>query len=118
MASQIVEAILGDAEKRGVKSIKEVVLEVGTFTFLRPEQLRFCCENLAKGTLLEGARLIIKEVEGLVECKKCGYRGPLNYEDDPLYHTQTPSFFCPSCGSEVRIVKGKECVVKSIKVVV
>jgi hydrogenase nickel incorporation protein HypA/HybF len=118
VTSQIVQSVLAEAEKRGAKKVTEVDLIVGKLTFLGLEQLRFAFEALTKDTILEGANLVIEEQEGVVKCGNCGYEGGFKYEDDPLYHVPLPTLKCPKCGSVVEIAAGKECTIKSIKMMV
>ena len=117
-ASQIVKALLEEVERKKAKAVLEVNLLIGRLTFLGLEQLRFSYEALVKDTILEKAKLIIKEKNGVVECDTCSFRGPLSHLDDPSYHLQIPVFTCPKCNSEIRIIEGRECLIKSIKVVV
>jgi len=118
VTSQIVQNALAEAEKRGAKKVTEVDLVVGKLTFLGLEQVRFAFEVLTKDTILEGAKLVIEDQEGIVKCKNCGYEGGFKYEDDPLYHVPIPTLKCPKCGSIVEITAGKECTIKSIKMMV
>jgi len=118
VTSQIVQSVLAEAEKRSAKKVTEVHLVVGKLTFLGLEQLRFAFEALTKDTIMEGAKLVIGEQEGVVKCNNCGYEGGFKYEDDPLYHVPLPTLKCPKCGSVVEITAGKECTIKSIKLLV
>ncbi len=118
VASQIVQKVLAEAEKRGAKKVTEVDLIVGKLTFLGLEQLRFAFEALTKDTIAEGAKLVIEEQEGAVKCPNCGYEGGFKYEDDPLYHVPVPTLKCPKCGSVVEITAGKECTIRSVKLLV
>jgi hydrogenase nickel incorporation protein HypA/HybF len=118
VTSQIVQSVLAEAEKRGAKKVTEVDLIVGKLTFLGLEQVRFAFEALTKDTILEGAKLVIEEQEGVVKCRNCGYEGGFKYEDDPLYHVPLPTLKCPKCGSVVEMAAGKECTIKSIKMMV
>jgi hydrogenase nickel incorporation protein HypA/HybF len=118
VTSQIVQSVLAEAEKRGAKKVTEVDLVVGKLTFLGLEQVRFAFEVLTKDTILEGAKLVIEEQEGIVKCSNCGYEGGFKYEDDPLYHVPVPTLKCPKCGSVVEISAGKECTIKSIKLLI
>jgi len=118
VTSQIVQSVLEEAENRKAKKVTEVHLVIGNLTFLGLEQVRFAFEALTKGTIMDGSKLIIDEQEGAVKCNHCGYEGGFKYEDDPMYHVSVPTLKCPQCGSVVNIVAGKECTIKSIKMMV
>ena len=118
MTSQIVQSVLAEAERRKAKKVTEVHLVIGKLTFLGLEQVRFAYEALTKGTVMEGSRLSIEEREGVVKCNHCGYEGGFKYEDDPIYHVSVPTLKCPKCASVVVIAAGKECTVKTIKMMV
>jgi len=118
MTSSIVNLVLEEAEKRGAKKVLRVNLVIGKLTFLAVEQIRFSYNLLVKNTILEGSKLRIEEREGVGECDSCGYKGPIESKEDPVYHFSFPSLLCPRCGSTVRIVDGRECLVKSVRVVV
>jgi len=118
VTTQIVENVLKEAEKHSAKRVAEVRLILGSLTFLNPEQVRFWYKILTKDTIMERSRLRIKRKGGTVRCRKCGYEGNFNYEDDPLYHVPIPTLSCPKCGGIVEIVEGKECTIKSVKMVV
>lgn len=115
-ATQLVEAVLSELERRKVKRVLEVRVLVGKLSFLNPEQLKFAYEILSEGTLLKGSKLQVEEKEGVIECLKCGFRGGLPVEDDPYYHLAIPFLRCPRCGGESKIVEGREFAVKSVRV--
>jgi len=118
MTKQIVENVLREARKHNAKKVTEVHLIIGELTFLGLEQVRFSYEVLVKETMMDGSKLYIEEKEGAVRCTKCGYEGPLNYEDDPAYHIRTPTLLCPKCQGVVQIIDGRECTIRSVKLVV
>ena len=118
VTSQIVQSVLAEAEKRGAKKVTEVHLTIGKLTFLGLEQVRFAYEALAKGTIMEGSRLVITEQQGIVKCSNCGYQGDFKYQDDPLYHVPVPTLKCPKCNSTVTITQGKECTITNIKMMI
>jgi len=115
MTSQIVKEVLNQAEKHKAKKVKSVHLTIGELTFLGIEQVKFAYEILTKGTMMEGAKLLIKRTKGAVKCPDCGYEGHLKHRNDPLYHTSYPSFQCPKCNSRLEVIKGKECVIGTVK---
>lgn len=117
MTTQIVNYVLEEAKKHNAKRVNEVHLIIGKFTFLGLEQVKFAYELLVKNTIMEGSKLHIEEKDGSVKCSNCGYEGDFKYEDDPVYHVPSPTLNCPKCGGVVNIVGGKECTIKSIKLV-
>lgn len=117
MTTQIVNYVLEEAKKHNAKRVNEVHLIIGKLTFLGIEQVKFAYDLLVKNTIMEDSKLHIEEKNGIVKCNNCGYNGDLKYEDDPVYHIPSPTLNCPKCGDVVNIVGGKECTIKSIKLV-
>lgn len=114
--SQMIEGIVEEARKWKAERVEEVVLELGEFTMLGEEQLRFAYEVLTKDNILKGSKLTIVPIKGAVECD-CGFRGQMSpSEDSP--HRSVPVLECPKCGGLARIVGGRECTVKNLRVVV
>jgi hydrogenase nickel incorporation protein HypA/HybF len=118
MASQIVENVLHEARKHEAKEVAEVHLVIGELTFLGLEQVRFSYKVLTEGTIMENSKLVIETKDGAVRCGICGYEGSFNYKDDALYHVPIPTLQCPKCGDKVDIIGGRECLIKSVKLVV
>ncbi len=85
----------------------EISLKVGEFSGVIPECLREFFPIAARGTLAEGAALIITPVPAAFRCESCGFEGPLPR------HTAS----CPDCGSErIRMISGREFFVENLKV--
>jgi len=118
MTKQIVDSILEEAVKHNAKRVSEVHLVIGEFTFLGEEAVRAAYEVLIKGTILEGSKLVIEEKEGYVKCRNCGYEGAVHFPHEHEHHEELPIIRCPKCGGTVDILDGKDCVVKSVKLVV
>jgi len=118
VTSQIVESIIDKAREQRASKVLEVHLVVGKLTFLGLEQVRFSYEILVKGTMMEDSKLYIEEKDPVVRCVKCGYRGDIKYGDDPVYHFTFPTLTCPKCGGRGDIVEGRECTIKTVKLVV
>ena len=114
--SELVASIRDEAEKRNAVKVSRVVIELGEFTLLGEEQMRFCFDVLAKGTALEGAELVFRKLDGVIECR-CGYRGKVASTDD-LPHSSVPILECPECAGAATIVSGRECVIRDISMVV
>ena len=115
MTTQIVDSVLEEAEKQDAKKVTEVHLVIGKLTFLGIEQVRFSYNILVEGTIMKGSKLIIEEQDGTIECPSCGYKGSLQFADDPAYHVPIPTLRCPKCGKVAKIVEGNECTIRSIR---
>ena len=121
ITSQMVQTVLAEAQKQKAKRVLEVHMVVGKLSFLGLEQVRFGYKVLVKGTIMDGSKLFIEEKEGQVKCPSCGYEGEIGYEDDSPYHIAgipTISLRCPNCKGTVEIVGGRECLIKSVKLIV
>lgn len=116
VAMEIYEVVLKTAMKNDATKVISVDLELGELTHINPEQLVFCLESIAKGSLMEDATLNLIGIPPKVKCK-CGYEGVL---DAKRYHTISDLAFnlsCPRCGNPVpELTSGKEINVRNIKI--
>ncbi|MDI6707901.1 MAG: hydrogenase/urease maturation nickel metallochaperone HypA [Candidatus Thermoplasmatota archaeon] len=111
---QIVNSIIEELKGKDVK-VTEVWLEIGELTFLGTEQLKFAYEVLTSNdNVLKCSKLVIKKVKTLVKCNNCKYKGKIEYVDDIAFHFTAPKFCCPKCGGKIKIIAGRECIVKKI----
>ncbi|VVB87019.1 putative hydrogenase nickel incorporation protein HypA [uncultured archaeon] len=115
IAGAIIDAVLDAARKNDAQKVNEVFLEIGELTALNPDQLKFIFETITRGTAAEGARYDIKVIKPLISCKKCSYRGPIEFFEK--LHFFLPVIKCPQCNeTDVDIIEGRECCVKKIKI--
>ncbi len=114
--SEIVKSIIDEARKRDALRIDGVTVEIGEFTMLGKEQLQFAFGILSKDTLLENAKLDLRTRPGRIECP-CGFEGQVSPESDAP-HGAVPILECPKCGGGAKIVDGRECVIRDIRMVV
>lgn len=115
MTTQIIENVLEEAKRHRAKKVTEVRLIIGKMTFLGTEQIRFSYKILTEDNIMKGSKLIIEEKDGAIECQNCGYKGKVQLTDDPAYHIPLPTLKCPNCSKVAKIVEGKECMIKSIR---
>jgi hydrogenase nickel incorporation protein HypA/HybF len=118
ITSQLVESVIDEARRKNAKRVLEVHLIIGSLTLLGVSQIRFAYKLLTQDNIMKDSRLYIRHRKGKVRCDKCGYKGDIMFRDDPLYHTAFPTLTCPKCDSTVKIIQGKECVIKSIRMYV
>lgn len=114
--SQIIDSVVQEAKARDASRIEQIDLEIGDYTMLGEEQLRFSFEVLSKDTILEGTKLEISHRPGKVKCS-CGYDGKATVSEDSP-HKVVPILECPKCGGLASITEGRECLVRHIRMVV
>jgi hydrogenase nickel incorporation protein HypA/HybF len=118
ITSQLVESVIDEARRKNAKRVLEVHLIIGNLTLLGVSQIRFAYKLLTQDNIMKDSRLYIRHRKGKVRCDKCGYRGDIMFGNDPLYHITFPTLTCPRCASNVEVIQGKECVIKSIRMYV
>jgi len=107
IAMSIVEMAQEEAERREVR-IDAVHMELGPLSGVVPEALLFSYEIACNGTVLEGSRLVIKEVPIEVYCPACKAQKTL---------TSMQWFCCPDCGAPTsEVLHGKELVITALEV--
>ena len=117
IAQSIVQTVLKEAGKQNALRVESVEVEIGELTFLGIDQLEFWVKTGFEGTIAEKADIRFKHVKGLLHCNACDYEGPLQVEEDPLYHMRLPTFSCPQCqSSKIEITQGKEALIRRIKI--
>jgi hydrogenase nickel incorporation protein HypA/HybF len=114
--SQIVEAVLSEAQKQNAKEVTEVEVEIGDLTFLGLEQVKFAYKILTDKTIAKNSKLRIKQMHGRGKCESCGYDGPLSYLNDPQFHISFLTFNCPKCEKPLSITAGRECIIRRIRI--
>ena len=87
------------------RPVRRVTLAIGRLSGVMTEAVRFCFDEVARGTLLEGAALDIVEPEGRARCDACGAE----------FATPDLLTFC-RCGSfALTRLAGEELALKSIE---
>lgn len=89
ITQNIIDLAAEAAGAEGAKKVLSVTVEVGTLAGVVAEALTFCFEACSAGTLLEGSRLIVREIPGRGRCGDCGAEVAL----DPY------TLDCDVCGS-------------------
>jgi len=104
----LVQGIVEICEQHaGGRCVLEVTLEIGGLSGVVPEALEFCFDAAARGSLLEGARLIINTIPATGLCNSCGSISPMETYFDP----------CPVCGAvTLELRSGDEMRVKDLEV--
>jgi len=96
------------AEENGAQKVKRLTVDVGEMTGILPKYLFHYFPEASKGTLCEGAELVVNEIEILVTCASCGQDYHPDISNDRC---------CPFCkGTAGKIKRGRELMVSDIAV--
>jgi hydrogenase nickel incorporation protein HypA/HybF len=93
------------SERAQGRRVCRVTLEVGKLSGVTSGAIAFCFDVVAQGTVVEGASLVIREVEGRARCSLCGTE----------FEMPTPYAAC-ACGSRrLHWLQGEELIVKTME---
>jgi|Deesub1362B_J571_1020462.scaffolds.fasta_scaffold00004_471 hydrogenase nickel incorporation protein HypA/HybF len=116
MTMQLIDYLDKVAQENNAKKILDIYLEVGEFTHLNPDQIRYLFDILKeRNEVLKKSKLHIERRKGIVKCDSCGYIGNINIDNE--YDLYLPVFSCPKCGSLVKVVEGDEFIIKKIRMI-
>lgn len=106
----IVETVEMSALRGHAKRVVEVRLKLGEVHDVVPEILSGAFEWMARGTVAEGARLVIERVPFTVQCEACGHIFRLDVLDEATW-------CCPECASRrYHLHTGREFLIDAIEV--
>lgn len=107
LSQGIIDVIREQAAVQGFTRVKTVRLVIGTLSHVEPEAIEFGFDAVSRGTIAEGATLVIERPPGAAFCLSCEKPVPLAERFDP----------CPDCGGHQLVVTGgEELRVKELEV--
>jgi hydrogenase nickel incorporation protein HypA/HybF len=107
----IVDALIEQVEEEVRRAeatgrVTRLELPIGRLSGVNPDSIRFALELLTPGTLLESARVDIRQPQVFCACSACGTRTEI---DDLNTH-------CPRCSSpEITLEGGRELTLETIE---
>jgi hydrogenase nickel incorporation protein HypA/HybF len=101
--TQNIVAIVSEAA--GTRRVRQVMLEIGKLSGVMPDAIAFCFDVVAKGTVLDGAVLNIRLIEGRARCNDCGTE----------FEAETIVARCPCGCRRIAWLAGEELNVKAIE---
>jgi hydrogenase nickel incorporation protein HypA/HybF len=108
LCQSILEILEGAAAREGFRRVKAVRLEIGRFAGVETEALRFGFDVVTRGSVAEGADLIIVDMPGRGFCFDCAESVELADRLDP----------CPRCGGGKIAPSGGDAMrIKDLEVV-
>ena len=104
LVGNMLESVDRAVRKEGGGRVEVVHCRIGALSGVSIDALGFAFDVLSRGTVAEGGRLECERVELRTICRKCGEE----YAPDDVL------LVCPSCGSRVEILAGREMEVDYI----
>lgn len=105
IAAAIVEQAVEAARPHGATRIESIEVEIGRMRQVVDEALQVAFAAVSQGTIAEGARLEVVEIEMEALCQVCGH----------TFRPEIDLYVCPQCGqANVRITAGNDMILKSI----
>ncbi len=105
IAVDIIDSVLDAVSEHEPSCVEEVEVQIGVMRQVVPEALEMAFRAASEGTVVEGARLIVKEERVVAVCRQC----------DCLYLPEDEIYACPECGqADARIVAGNDMVLRSV----
>lgn len=107
LAAGILDTVRRVASENGGSRITAIKLQIGEFTCVQPDTLRFCLETLAEGTIASGAGVSIIRTKTEARCAQCNNQ----------FEVCDIRFCCPLCAStQIELLSGRELLIESIEV--
>ena len=108
LTEELLNIALLEAQKVGAERIVEIKLKIGEFVNFDIECCRFYYNELSKGTIGEGAKIVGEYLPLVIICNSCNYRGGI--EDF--------GFVCKNCGGkDLKVLQGEEFFIDNIEVI-
>lgn len=98
-------------ETCGDAVVESVHLAIGEATDIIPEYIEDMFRFLARDTVAENARLVIRRIPFVVQCNKCASHFSLDVHDRETWK-------CPDCGARqnYHLVSGREFMIEHIEI--
>lgn len=107
LAQNIIETVKQNVTADELTKVREVIVEVGAFSGVVADSLKFSFEAITSGTELNDAVMKIVDIPFCLKCNDCGNETS----------TEIPMLLCSICGSSnTQILSGDELRVKELKI--
>lgn len=109
--NSIHKVVMKHAVANNVNKVVAVHLRVGEMSDLQDKWMQKYFDYLTKGSIAEGARLVIERTPVVMKCDSCGF----SFEADL---TRDTALACSQCKSEkCTMVSGKEYYIKNLEAI-
>jgi hydrogenase nickel incorporation protein HypA/HybF len=107
ICESILQIMEDQAKAQDFTKVEAIRLEIGPFSGIELEALRFSYEVVTRNTLADGSRLDVIETKAEAWCMECAKTVQINERYDP----------CPTCGGhQLQVTSGDEMKIKDMEV--
>jgi len=107
ITQNMIQLVQTHAVKANAGKVRQINLVVGELSGYVRECVQACFDLMAKGTVMEAARLSFKTIPATGRCRDC----------DMAFEIDQSKWVCPECGgSRIQLITGNELLVDSIEV--
>ena len=103
--SNLVDASERLAAQNGIHKLAYIKVNVGEMSGVVSQYMKNLWKIGTKGTVLEGAELMVNDIAAIVECEECAKQFSLMESADE--NNDKPC--CPKCGSELFFLVNDDC---------
>lgn len=110
ITESILKIVLTHAKKNDVRQVMVIHLRIGKLSDLEDEWIQRYFDFLSKGTVAQGAKLLIERTPIMFQCNSCN----ISYEVDIAAMSDV---VCPACGQkDSKLISGREYYIKDMEV--
>ncbi len=106
IAESMMELIVESAATNGAERVTKVSIVIGGLADIVADSLKFCFDEIKRGSIADGAELIIEEVSAKAFCHDCQKEFEVGRFD----------FQCPDCGGVIIPAGGQELYIKEVEI--
>jgi hydrogenase nickel incorporation protein HypA/HybF len=107
----VLKVVLRHAEVSNADRVVSISLKVGELHDIIEEWMQRYFDYVSRGTIAEGAKIIIHQSPATVMCEDCGKAFPINIR-------KMDKILCPYCsGIKVNLASGRELIIEEIEVI-
>lgn len=111
ITKSIFKTVVAKASEVGATKVTRVVLEIGILRDYVPEIVQKYWDYIAPGSIAEGAKIEVKEIDVVARCGRCG-------NEYTITKGHIADAHCPVCGFERgQLIAGEEFRIKGIEIV-
>ncbi len=84
MAEELLDVVKANASANNAKKVISVKLKISNLSLITSEAISLSFKAVSKGTIAEGAALIIERMPVVVRCRGCGLEAVINIPEDTI----------------------------------